>query len=37
MLFDGAPQPVHGLLRPDLACPGLGLAFKEADAREYAL
>lgn len=37
MLFDGAPQPVNGRLRPDLSRPGLGLDFKEADAREYAL
>jgi L-alanine-DL-glutamate epimerase-like enolase superfamily enzyme len=37
MLFDGAPQPVQGLLRPDPARPGLGLEFKAADAAEYAL
>jgi L-alanine-DL-glutamate epimerase-like enolase superfamily enzyme len=37
MLFDGAPQPVDGMLRPDLQRPGLGLEFKDADAREYAL
>ena len=36
-LFDGAPQPRDGMLAPDLSRPGLGLEFKEADAREYAL
>lgn len=37
LLFDGVPQPEQGLLRPDRSRPGLGLAFKAADAREYAL
>jgi L-alanine-DL-glutamate epimerase-like enolase superfamily enzyme len=37
MLFDGAPQPRDGLLRPDLGRPGLGLVFKPADAAEFAL
>jgi L-alanine-DL-glutamate epimerase-like enolase superfamily enzyme len=37
MLFEGAPQPVHGMLAPDLQRPGLGLAFRWADAKEYAL
>lgn len=37
MLFDGAPQPRDGVLRPDLSRPGLGLAFKAADAAEFAL
>ncbi len=37
MLFEGAPQPQGGLLRPDLARPGLGLDFKAAAAAEYAL
>jgi hypothetical protein len=32
MLFDGAPEPEHGILRPDLSRPGLGLAFKAQDA-----
>jgi L-alanine-DL-glutamate epimerase-like enolase superfamily enzyme len=36
MLFDGLPEPVNGALRPDLSQPGLGLAFKRADARRYA-
>jgi hypothetical protein len=37
MLFDGAPEPKRGLVRPDLARPGLGLAFRDADAKEYLL
>jgi L-alanine-DL-glutamate epimerase-like enolase superfamily enzyme len=37
MLFDGAVQPADGLLRPDLAQPGLGLTLKRADARRYAV
>jgi L-alanine-DL-glutamate epimerase-like enolase superfamily enzyme len=37
LLFDGAPQPVDGQLRPDSQRPGLGLVFKELDAKEYAL
>jgi len=37
MFFDGAPQPVDGLLRPDLSRPGLGLDFKPRDAERYAL
>ena len=37
MLFDGAPQPEQGLLRPDRSRPGLGIAFRSADAWEYAL
>ena len=32
MLFDGAPTPVGGALRPDLSRPGLGLEFKRQDA-----
>jgi L-alanine-DL-glutamate epimerase-like enolase superfamily enzyme len=35
MLFDGAPAPEHGLLKPDLTRPGLGLEFKRKDAGEY--
>ena len=35
MLFDGAPQPVDGLLAPDLSNPGLGVSFKAADAERY--
>lgn len=37
MLFDGAPEPRRGLVQPDATRPGLGLAFKDADAKEYAL
>jgi L-alanine-DL-glutamate epimerase-like enolase superfamily enzyme len=37
MLFDGVPAPVDGLLHPDLNRPGLGLEFKHADARQYAV
>lgn len=37
MLFDGALTPRQGVLRPDLSRPGLGLEFKYADARRYAV
>ena len=37
MLFDGAPEPRHGTIRPDLSRPGHGLAFKHADAARYAV
>jgi L-alanine-DL-glutamate epimerase-like enolase superfamily enzyme len=37
MLFDGVLTPVHGALQPDLSRPGLGLAFKHADAVRYAV
>ncbi|HEV7226283.1 MAG TPA: enolase C-terminal domain-like protein [Pirellulales bacterium] len=37
MLFDGAPKPVAGALRPDLSRPGMGLEFKRADAERYAI
>ncbi len=37
LLFDGAPQPRDGVLRPPVDRPGLGLDFKAADAQEYAL
>jgi L-alanine-DL-glutamate epimerase-like enolase superfamily enzyme len=36
MLFDGAPEPVDGMLRPDLSRPGLGLELKRRDASRYA-
>ncbi len=36
MLFDGAVEPVAGMLRPDLSRPGLGLELKRADANRYA-
>ena len=35
MLFDGAPTPVGGDLRPDLSRPGLGLEFKREDAARF--
>ena len=36
MLFDGAPHPKHGEVRPDLSRPGLGLEFKRKDAERFA-
>jgi L-alanine-DL-glutamate epimerase-like enolase superfamily enzyme len=35
MLFDGAPNPKDGVIRPDLSRPGLGLEFKRQDAEQY--
>ena len=35
MLFDGAPVPQRGQIRPDLSRPGLGLEFKSADAARF--
>jgi hypothetical protein len=32
MLFDGAPAPRDGAIRPDLSRPGTGLAFRWQDA-----
>ena len=37
MLFDGAPEPRHGEISPDLSRPGHGLTFKHADAARYAV
>jgi L-alanine-DL-glutamate epimerase-like enolase superfamily enzyme len=37
MLFDGAPRLRGGEIAPDLTRPGLGLDFKEKDARKYAV
>jgi L-alanine-DL-glutamate epimerase-like enolase superfamily enzyme len=37
MLFDGVVEPVGGALRPDRSRPGHGLAFKHADAAQFAL
>ena len=37
MLFDGAPTPQNGAIRPDLSRPGLGLEFKRADAAAYRI
>ena len=36
-LFDGAPVPREGLLRPDPSRPGLGIEFKRADAQRYEI
>jgi L-alanine-DL-glutamate epimerase-like enolase superfamily enzyme len=36
MLFDGAVEPVNGVLYPDLSRLGIGLALKERDARKFA-
>lgn len=36
LLFDGVPEPVNGMLRPDLSRPGLGFELKRADASRYA-
>ena len=36
LLFDGAPEPVNGMMRPDLSRPGFGFEFKRADATRYA-
>jgi L-alanine-DL-glutamate epimerase-like enolase superfamily enzyme len=35
MLFDGAPEPQGGAIRPDLGRPGLGVEFKAEDAEQY--
>ena len=37
MLFDGAPVPKDGMIRPDLSRPGHGLAFKREDAERFAI
>ncbi len=37
MLFEGAPVPRDGTIRPDLSRPGHGLAFKRADAEPFAV
>jgi L-alanine-DL-glutamate epimerase-like enolase superfamily enzyme len=36
MLFDGAPIPKNGAIRPDLSRSGNGLVFKHQDAARYA-
>ena len=36
MLFEGAPTPEGGMIRPDFSRPGNGLAFKHQDAERYA-
>jgi len=37
LIFDGAPQPVDGCLRPDPDRPGLGLELKRADAEKWRI
>jgi L-alanine-DL-glutamate epimerase-like enolase superfamily enzyme len=37
MLFDGAPTPKEGAIRPDLSRPGAGLEFKVQDAEAYRI
>jgi L-alanine-DL-glutamate epimerase-like enolase superfamily enzyme len=37
MLFDGAPVPHAGAIRPDLSRPGHGLEFKHQDAARFAM
>jgi L-alanine-DL-glutamate epimerase-like enolase superfamily enzyme len=37
MLFDGAPAPEGGALRPDRSRPGLGLEFRRSDAARFAV
>ena len=36
MLFEGAPVPKDGMIRPDVSQPGHGLVFKHQDAARYA-
>ncbi|HEY3887186.1 MAG TPA: enolase C-terminal domain-like protein [Caulobacteraceae bacterium] len=36
-LFDGAPEAVDGVIRPDLGRPGHGLVFKARDAEPYRI
>lgn len=36
ILFEGAIDPVNGVLHPDLSRPGIGLELKERDARKFA-
>lgn len=35
MLLDGVPVPLDGAIAPDLSRPGMGLAFRRADAARY--
>lgn len=37
MLFDGAPIPAGGAIRPDMSRPGTGLVFKTKDAEPFAV
>ena len=36
MLFEGAPAPKDGAIRPDFSRSGNGLAFRAADAERFA-
>jgi L-alanine-DL-glutamate epimerase-like enolase superfamily enzyme len=37
MLFDGFRRPIDGAMTPDLSRPGLGIEFKRADAKRFAV
>jgi L-alanine-DL-glutamate epimerase-like enolase superfamily enzyme len=37
MFFEGAAHPRNGMLKPDLARPGMGLSLKESEAARYAV
>jgi L-alanine-DL-glutamate epimerase-like enolase superfamily enzyme len=37
MLFDGAPVPAGGMIRPDASRPGFGLVLKVKDAERFAI
>jgi L-alanine-DL-glutamate epimerase-like enolase superfamily enzyme len=37
MFFDGPAEPVNGMLKPDLARPGIGLEFRRSDAAAYEI
>lgn len=37
MLFEGAAEPLQGDLRPNGSEPGLGITFREKDAKRYAI
>lgn len=37
MLFDGAPRPLDGCLRPDADAPGFGLELKSQDADQWRI
>jgi L-alanine-DL-glutamate epimerase-like enolase superfamily enzyme len=37
LLFEGAPHPRDGEIRPDLSRPGHGLTFKSTDAERFAI
>lgn len=37
MLFEGAPVPIDGAIRPDLGRPGMGVEFKSRDAEQFAV